>query len=506
VINREPVSGAVYGDMLPNGTKVYSIIGQPKIVLNGRTLDAPFEMMFNRLSTDGRVAAKAHEIGHAWIYDGAWHDTGFDSAGVQGHGWNPDGSLAIISGARDQESQGLRFYDSSLPPSLANLDVTRGTPGWVTGSPSYGPQSPLAQSLGISLYAWTKHGDVVVGQGASGGAVIQYHGQQYLLEPGDTQFIQFHREGSKLAIAITKLLEQSVVFVTLEESDITTLQVYQVLPGEPAPIPVPPPTPEPPSMSSPVTVPNLSELSRMQWDAHQMRERQLWAHAEGGKPAILRLQAHYFARLTPQVQAALPIGWKVLWERYRNPVPGTTWNFLPDQFLLVDPNGWVHAVKVIVGASEAEHEAADVWELDEHGERRYRWVLGAPAWNHLSVNGREGSRLDNVTVDDPLMAPLPESALGPSPFKSVQPKPEDPKPEPPKPPATTPVEEPDYAALFDMVLDRITEIVRTEVAGVAAGLHSDIADIRKELDTLAFEARHRLLGTLIGTLTLTRKK
>src|SRR5690606_9496977 len=66
----------------------------------------------------------------------------------------------------------------------------------------------------------------------------------------------FKREGSLLAIAITKLLERSVVFVWMNESEITTLPIYE----KPKEEPKPEPTPEEPPKEEPKPMPELTSL------------------------------------------------------------------------------------------------------------------------------------------------------------------------------------------------------------------------------------------------------
>lgn len=258
-MRREQFAGAIYADNLPTGEYAYSRINGGAVVTHQGSIAVPVAMMFNRITTAGgfRIAAKSQDPGTVYVWAGSWADTGRNSHGVQGHAWNPDGSLAVIDAGGEQESQGLRFYDPSLPAAIANLDLLGRTPGWVTGSPSYGPTSPLSQFLGITrLYAWTKLGEVTVGQGGDGGAVIQYRGQHYLLEPGDTQFIQFHRSGSQLAVAISKLMEQSVVLYWLDESEIASLPAYgSITPPVVAPDP-PVVVPDPPVVTPPQDVDN----------------------------------------------------------------------------------------------------------------------------------------------------------------------------------------------------------------------------------------------------------
>lgn len=287
-MRREILPGHVYGDVLPSGEFVATQIGSDKITIGGvGVLDAPFpQPMFNRIiKADGRlkIASKSHSPGNIWTWDAGWTSTPYDSSGVQGHAWNPDGTLVFIRPAADQESQGLRYFDPSVPAHLGNLDILKKTPGWVTGSPSYGPDSSLAHYLGVSrLFEWTKLGDVAVGQGESGGAVIQYRAKHYVIEPGDCRFIQFKRAGSLLAIAITKLLEQSVVFYWLDVGEIETLPLY-----EETPPPLPDPEPDPTSMKTPQALIDLLIDSGREIDKRYPGLRQASIEAWRDKTAYL---------------------------------------------------------------------------------------------------------------------------------------------------------------------------------------------------------------------------
>jgi hypothetical protein len=244
-MKRVTVPGAVYGDCSQDAW-VCSLVGRPVVLTSWQgEIAAPAEMLSNRLH--GRmIAAKTQSPGNVAVFDGQWIDMNIDSPGVQGHAWDDAGNLAILQAGADQESMGLQFYDPSITSPHASLDRFRTTPGFVTGSAAYSPSSPLSRELGIDrLFLWTKRGEIAVGQGDSGGTAIQYQGVHYLLEPGDSRFVQFHRDGDQLAIAITRFDQGDVVFHWLTVADIPRLARYGAPQPDPEPEPTPDPEPEP---------------------------------------------------------------------------------------------------------------------------------------------------------------------------------------------------------------------------------------------------------------------
>lgn len=404
----------IYLDMLPDGSWAYS--SGDSVVTSSGTFPCPFKApMFNRVKT-GSVASKDNLTGDTWILEhGQWVNTHRDSYGVQGHAWGPDGGLVTLTNGPDQESQGLRFYDPSLG-GQTNLDVHHSTPGWITGSPSYHPHTPLSESLGVNLYAWTRF--VVdgltfyVGQGHDGMILVQIGSNLHVLSQENGEFVQAHSDGSKVAIAWSVLPAGTVEGTVLVLGDLLALPL---LAETPIPVPIPDPPKETPVPDA-IPVPNLLDAVVASWNAHEMDRRQVEAWRSGGKPAIQRLQLQWFARLTPLIGGLLPSNWQVKWEHYRNPVPGTDFYYLPDQFLLIDPNKVIHSVKVIAGAPEDIHRANDAYEIDDQGNKRYKWVFGVPTWNDLGVPGPE-----NFTTPDPVADPVD---VGPGPFDAPT-KPQD---------------------------------------------------------------------------------
>lgn len=249
---RVEVPGGIYSDALPSGEFV---VGFHSGGLRTHLGDVPKPtqeqtfLLFNRITNVGgfKIASKSQSSDQTYVWEsGSWRDVGRISHGVEGHAFDDAGTLVIIIPGGDQESQGLRYYDPAAP-AVCNWDVQGLTPGWVTGSPSYNSNTSCAQALGVTrLFAWTRLGDVAVGQGEDGGALIQYQGRHYLLESGDTQFIQFHRTGDQLAVAISKLREQSAVLHWLTVGEITSLPLYAA-DEPPVIVPPPPPTVDPPT-------------------------------------------------------------------------------------------------------------------------------------------------------------------------------------------------------------------------------------------------------------------
>jgi len=238
---RVVVPGGLYGDALPTGE--YAVGLGPQI----RTHRGPIALppgedfaMFVRLTIipTFKVAYKSHLTDATWEWDGVWtrHAVG---NGVQPHGYTPDGTLTILPPGVGQDSQGLRYYDPSAPAAIANLDITRTTTGWVTGTPTYNPAMPLATYYHVDrLYEWTHRDGIIVGQGADGGALVQIDGVHHLIEPGDARFIQCHRTGDQVSLAITRFTQHDVILRWLTVADLRALPIYH-FPEEPPPMPEP---------------------------------------------------------------------------------------------------------------------------------------------------------------------------------------------------------------------------------------------------------------------------
>ena len=139
-------------------------------------------------------------------------------------------------------SQGYRYLDDTGSP----------VPSYLTYAPG-DPASTVLRATGVTdVYEATIHGDVVIGQGGSGGAVIHYQEALYQLEPGDTTFVRFNRSGSACAVAMLlthRPGEYEAVLYWFDVSEIPSLP--HVSAPAPVPVPIPVPVPEPKPMSVP---------------------------------------------------------------------------------------------------------------------------------------------------------------------------------------------------------------------------------------------------------------
>lgn len=249
-----PIPRALFADVR-GGSSVYSVLGEAAVVFNGQWVEAPSEMMFNRISPDGtKVAAKAWIGGYCWIYDGTrWENTARDSYGSNGHIWTPDGRLEIVSGGPGAPSTGYAYW-----PVLT----------WQV----YGPTAPMGQPR---LYIAIDLGDgIYLGQGDSGGAVFLKGGQHYQLVDGPTVFINAHREGDRIVGGLHREFPyMDVVLFDLRVSDIEALPKYVTgdAPSTPTPDPTPVPEPEPP-MSTPNELATVQRLFSQQPPAPNSKE------------------------------------------------------------------------------------------------------------------------------------------------------------------------------------------------------------------------------------------
>lgn len=209
-MKRLDFSEAWYGEALPN------VPGQPEfrraVISEGRiqTHYGSIPLLpvgtprFLRLAPDGiRCAGQEPRDG----FDGAWE--------WDGHGWTvvdpvccgtspviyqPDGRL-LVSHCGPVGVQGFRFIDEAGR-------------AW-TGDETYA--SPVYR-----LYEWTRHGNVVIGQAPTGGAIAinLETGLRVVLEPGDnTRWIRFNRAGDQLAVTIVHqtLLRTVMLWLTVDE-------------------------------------------------------------------------------------------------------------------------------------------------------------------------------------------------------------------------------------------------------------------------------------------------
>ena len=222
-MKRLVLNDVLYGDALTTGEYAAGGYSRAVVTTHLGEFPAPYpQLMFNRITNVNgfKIASKAPvndplgRVDRLWEYSaGSWRNTGKLSYGVQGHIYRPDGTLFLIQPGPDQESQGVRYWDN----------------GPILGSPTYNPLTEFARAKGVTkLFGWTQLGDdLFVGQAdEEKAALIQFADQHYLLEVGNCQFIQGHRVGDNLVIAMTKLPEHRVVIYWLTVQEIKTLLLW----------------------------------------------------------------------------------------------------------------------------------------------------------------------------------------------------------------------------------------------------------------------------------------
>jgi hypothetical protein len=310
------LDATVAGDVvLCKGSKVYAAHRDdaPGVLVD---LVAPVQMLYPRIRRDGlAIAAKSHTPGtvYTW-FGGGWVNLGVDSPGEQGHGWHPDGHLTTLTGAPHQESQGLRFYNPALAALPgANTDITGGTPGWVTGTPTAGPSGAVARALGLTrlhnFYAWPD--GIAVGQGDAGGLVLQHPalGHRVLLM-GDAKFVTAQREGERFVVTVARAAQGDGWVFWFNELDIPSIPVYPAGPivVEPPPVeppPPPPPPPDPDPEEPPVswnTAPELAARRTAEAVRQQFPEEWAAAHVPHGEDR----------RYVTRVASYLKYGWAAI--------------------------------------------------------------------------------------------------------------------------------------------------------------------------------------------------
>ena len=172
------------------------------------------------------LACQGHDApGLNWYWDGsAWYSLG------PSYGVNPvafDLSNNVVVNKVEFGSQGIRWIDEA---------------GIHTGDATYaGGPPPL-------YFEYTTHGDITIGQGDHGGAVVVMPGKRLLLSEGDTRFIRFNRSGDNLAVAIVHPGFLELIWLTVAE--LANLPIYT-----PAAVPTPGPAPIPPPIQKEAPVP-----------------------------------------------------------------------------------------------------------------------------------------------------------------------------------------------------------------------------------------------------------
>jgi hypothetical protein len=247
---RRAIPGGMFADALTSGE--FACPAGGAIVTHAGLVPMPIGsggVFFTRITNVGgfKIAEKSHDTDHALVWNGAWSDTGQISHGTQGHIWTDTGELFVHAPCADCDSQGIRWWEPGVGP--------------IYGSPTYNPFTLFAIAKNVRLiYEWTCRGDICAGQGEDSGAVLQYRGKHYVLEPGDARFIQFHRDGDALAVAITKFREKEAVIWWLSVGEIEALPLY--VPTAPAPAPTPTPVPAPAPAPQPSQKKIVEEIRR----------------------------------------------------------------------------------------------------------------------------------------------------------------------------------------------------------------------------------------------------
>lgn len=187
------------------------------------------------------MAGQGHNSGNCWLYGPkGWQSAG-PTFGVSPCAFGTDTLYVVTSGStcrmvslRDGEAR-----DLTAPFGSQGIRYIRGISP-VSGDDTYRDGD---------YFEFTERGNVRVGQGAIGGAIINGR----LLETGECRFIRFERSGDQLAIAIVQPGRAVLHWLTV--SEIASLPVYGKKPDDP-----PPPDKDEPE--KPVPVPDQSAFVR----------------------------------------------------------------------------------------------------------------------------------------------------------------------------------------------------------------------------------------------------
>lgn len=239
-MRRLEVPGGSFGDArVVDQAYAVQRSGQKVVWTHATDLSAPDDFLFVRIPYVGsfKIAAKQHNGNDAMEWDGStWQDRGF--AG---------GNRPVI-------------YDAT-----GNLVIAQAGPNTPTGSIGYRYVDDAGRLVpSVETYAdparnideYTTKGDVTIGQSGIGGCVALVDGKRYLLEPGDTEFINVDRQGDSFAITIVKPMEHKTVILWCDRSEFAQFP-EQVLSPDPVPAP-PAPAPSPVPEPIPMTVPDFS--------------------------------------------------------------------------------------------------------------------------------------------------------------------------------------------------------------------------------------------------------
>lgn len=244
MIRKHVESNGWYGDSTLEGDYV-SLIRDSHIVVNGSRVELPpgqsnlLFLVCIRYNGQILIAGQGQSYSN-WLYkDAIWHDLGpsfatftcaFGSNNLylvvgpnQYRVLNLDTMLMGDVIARAIGSNGIRY-----------IDFSQSFDGIVTGDSTYGPQ-PYNLSQWCLRQDKVSNEDVVFGQSYIDGAVALYNSTNYLIEPGDTQFLRFYHNWDQVCFTIVKMLEKSTVFYWMDVADLKTFPIQftadQKIPG-----------------------------------------------------------------------------------------------------------------------------------------------------------------------------------------------------------------------------------------------------------------------------------
>lgn len=216
----EIVEGAIYGDCDLGGNFAYLVPEIDVTVNKSIHKELPIfdghkeNVLFLRWG-DGILGGQgaSDKSGIAWVNKGPeWIDLG-KTFGVNPIAFSPE-KLYIVRGLQDVD---VYSYKGQKIELIASIKKQIGTQGIryidnrgeiITGDSTYdGSKNPL-----IDLAEYTLLDSVTIGQSYVDGAIIAYQGLRKVIEPGNCRFVRAYRLDGQIAVGITKLSENKVVF------------------------------------------------------------------------------------------------------------------------------------------------------------------------------------------------------------------------------------------------------------------------------------------------------
>ncbi len=215
---RFPIPGGVYGFALPDRTYGATMEGGYITTSEGR-VELPGEGIarLDGVRWHGQLylAGEGGQSGHAWLYKwGKWKEFG------PTHGVN---CCAFGDGVLYVAISGDEYLEVNLDTLLATTrPLALGSQGIRYVNEANVPVAGDA-TLGFNPAEYTTRGDVTVGQGHDSGTLINGR----VLEPGESFFPKFKRDGDKLAVYIVKFAEHQGVIHWITRAEVDTF----LLPG-----------------------------------------------------------------------------------------------------------------------------------------------------------------------------------------------------------------------------------------------------------------------------------